>query len=81
MQQLVEGAQAAGCRLREFDEEHAVVHRATEGAKKAWFGFKQVMTSFMARACASHRPLLALASLINVLRNVSRLWYILTPYP
>lgn len=42
VRQLVEGARVTGCRLKEFDEEHAVVHRATEGAKKAWLGFKQV---------------------------------------
>lgn len=40
--QLVEGARVTGCRLRDFDEEHAVVHRATESAKTAWLGFKQV---------------------------------------
>lgn len=39
----MEGTRVAGCRLKEFDEEHAVVHRATEGAKKAWLGFRQVM--------------------------------------
>lgn len=40
---LMEGAKVAGWRLKEFDEEHAVVHRATQGAKNAWLGLKQVV--------------------------------------
>lgn len=44
--QFVNGAKITGWRLKEFDQEHAVVHRATEGAKKAWRDFKQVTVLF-----------------------------------
>ncbi|CAM9357498.1 unnamed protein product [Ectocarpus fasciculatus] len=40
-ERFVNGAKITGWRLKEFDKEHAVVHRATEGAKKAWRDFKQ----------------------------------------
>lgn len=41
-EQLVKGARTAGWRLKEFDREHAVVHRVTEGTKQAWRGVKEV---------------------------------------
>lgn len=39
--QLAEGIQSAARGFREFDEEHAVVHKATEGAKQAWRDLRQ----------------------------------------
>lgn len=39
--QLAEGIQSAARGFREFDEEHAVVHNATEGVKQAWRDLRQ----------------------------------------
>lgn len=60
----MQGAKTVGSKLSDFDREHAVVHRTTEGAKKAWFDFKQVddngdapppvVDTLYAHAC--HRP-------------------------
>lgn len=49
-EQLVESAKTTGRRLKEFDREHAVVHRATQGAKQAWRDLRHVR----ARVCATH---------------------------
>lgn len=40
--QVADSFKSAGRGLREFDEEHAVVHKATEGIKDAWKGVRQV---------------------------------------
>ena len=39
---MADGTRTAAHRIRKFDQEHTVVHRATEGVKQVWRGLKEV---------------------------------------
>lgn len=45
--QMVEGVKSAARGLRHFDEEHELVHKATEGAREAWRGLREVSRAGM----------------------------------